>query len=305
MNKHVTLPGMDLDNPIMPASGTFGFGYEFNRFYDLNCLGSIMIKATTPDERYGNPLPRVAETSAGMLNAIGLQNPGLEQVVNHELPELKKVYHKKVIANIAGSTIEDYVKVASVLSKQENVGALELNISCPNVKAGGIQFGSDPSMAANIVRQVKAVSTVPIYVKLSPNTHDIVTMAKAVEEAGADAISMINTLVGMRIDIRKQKPVLANKIGGLSGPAVFPVAIRMIYQVYEAVSIPIIGMGGVSDAYDVIEMMLAGATAVAIGTQNLINPYACKEIIEQLDEVMKELNIEELASIIGKGHSYE
>lgn len=304
-NLSISLPGLDLQNPIIPASGTFGFGYEFSQFYDINCLGSIMLKGTTVEPRFGNPLPRIAEGRAGMLNAIGLQNPGVDQVMNKELEVLKMVYKHKVIANVAGSSLEDYVECAKKISTHKLVGALELNISCPNVKAGGIQFGTDPNMAAELTRAVKEVSKVPVYVKLSPNVTDIVAMAKAVEAAGADGITMINTLIGMRFDIKTGKPIIANKTGGYSGPAIFPVALRMIYQVYQAVSIPIIGMGGVATAADVIEMMSAGASAVAVGSANLVDPYACKKIVDDLPQLMAELNIESLASIIGRSHKYD
>lgn len=304
MNKAlcVQIPGLDLKNPIIPASGTFGFGYEFERFYPVDELGSIMLKGTTLEPRYGNPLPRIAEGPSGLLNAIGLQNPGVEAVMNEELEKLRPYFHSKVIANIAGSCLEDYVEVAKRISTHDMVGALEMNISCPNVKAGGIQFGTDPQMAAKLTAEVKAVSKVPVYVKLSPNVTDICAMAKAVEAAGADGISMINTLIGMRFDLRTGKPIIANKTGGWSGPAIYPVALRMIYQVYEAVSIPIIGMGGVSCAEDVIEMMSAGASAVAVGSANLVDPYACKRIIDELPDVMERYGIADLKEIIGRSH---
>lgn len=298
----VKLNELVLDNPIIPASGTFGFGYEFTQFYDIECLGSISIKGTTSEGRFGNPTPRIAECNAGMLNSVGLQNPGVDQVINHELVKLKEVYSKKIIANISGFSVEDYVLCASKMDKVEEVGIIEVNISCPNVDHGGMAFGTDPLMAASICKAVKEVSTKPVYIKLSPNVTDIVAIAKAVEAAGADGISMINTLSGMRIDCKSRKPILANKMGGLSGPAIFPVALRMVYQVYEAVSIPIIGMGGIATAYDVIEMMMAGASAVQIGAENLRNPYACKKIIDDLPGVMDELQIKDLQEIIGRAH---
>lgn len=303
MNLKIKLPGLDLKNPIIPASGTFGFGEEMEKIYDLNILGSIMVKATTVKERLGNPTPRIAEVYGGMLNSIGLQNPGVEKVIE-KLENLKK-YDFKVIANIAGETIEDYEKVASILSKIDNVGALELNISCPNVKEGGIAFGTDPQMVFEITKRVKKVSTKPVYVKLSPNVTDIVKIAKAAEEAGADGLSMINTLVGMKIDMKTKRPLLANKIGGFSGPAIKPVAIRMIYDVYKNVQIPIIGMGGIMDAYDVLEFMYAGASAVGIGTANIINPYVCKEIIETLPKVLKKEGFDDINDCIGYAHRKE
>ncbi|WP_100373265.1 dihydroorotate dehydrogenase [Bacillus sp. FJAT-45037] len=299
MNRlQIELPGLSLKNPIMPASGCFGFGKEYGEFYDLDLLGAIMIKATTVNARFGNPTPRVAETTAGMLNAIGLQNPGLEKVLEEELPRLgeKSV---PIIANVAGSHLEDYVHVARELSSSPYVEALELNISCPNVKQGGITFGTVPEIASELTAAVKKVSTKPVYVKLSPNVADIVEMAKAVEAAGADGLSMINTLLGMRIDLTSKKPILANGAGGLSGPAIKPVAIRMIHQVSQAVSIPIIGMGGVQTVDDVLEMMLAGASAVAIGTANFVDPYVCPTIIEQLPQRMDELGIDHVQEIIG------
>lgn len=293
----VSLPGLELKNPIMPASGCFGFGEEFAEYYDLSVLGAIMIKATTLEERYGNPTPRVAETPSGMLNAIGLQNPGLVRVMNEKLPFLSH-YNTKIIANVAGSSEEEYVKVCVEISKSPYVHAIELNISCPNVKHGGIAFGTDPEVAYRLTKAVKAVSKVPIYVKLSPNVTDIVVIAKAIETAGADGITMINTLVGMRIDLRTRKPVLANQTGGLSGPAIKPVAIRMIHQVARAVSIPIIGMGGVMNADDVLEMIMAGASAVAIGTANFSDPYVCPKIIDSLEKCMDELGIVSIETLI-------
>lgn len=302
MKINVNLPGLQLDNPIIPASGTFGFGYEFSQFYDINMLGSIALKGTTPEYRFGNAGTRIAETPSGMINAIGLQNPGMDRVVEEELVKLSKVFNKKAIANVGGSSIDDYVTCAKRMNDSDMVGAIELNVSCPNVKSGGIQFGTNPEMLAEVIKQVKAVITKPLYVKLSPNVTDIVSMAKAAEAAGADALVMINTLVGMRINLKTGEPIIANKIGGLSGPAIKPVALRMIYQVYPHVNIPIIGVGGIENAYDVIEMMMAGATAVEVGTQNLVDPFACKKIIEQLPEVMAELNINDLNDIIGRVH---
>lgn len=293
----VSLPGLELKNPIMPASGCFGFGEEFAEYYDLSVLGAIMIKATTLEERYGNPTPRVAETPSGMLNAIGLQNPGLDRVIKEKLPFLSH-YNTKIIANVAGSSEEEYVAVCAEISKSPYVHAIELNISCPNVKHGGIAFGTDPEVAYRLTKAVKAVSKVPVYVKLSPNVTDIVVIAKAIEAAGADGITMINTLVGMRIDLRTRKPVLANQTGGLSGPAIKPVAIRMIHQVARAVSIPIIGMGGVMNADDVLEMIMAGASAVAIGTANFSDPYVCPKIIESLEKRMDELGIASIETLI-------
>lgn len=304
VNLRVQLPGLDMKNPVIPASGTFGFGYEFAKFYDINCLGSMMLKGTTLEPRYGNPLPRIAEGPSGMLNAIGLQNPGVDAVMNEELEKLRPLYTDKVIANIGGSAIDDYVETARRISTHDMVGALELNISCPNVHAGGIQFGTNPEMAGEVTRAVKAVSQKPVYVKLSPNVTDIVAMAKAVEEAGADGITMINTLIGMRFDIKTGKPIIANKTGGYSGPAIFPVALRMVYQVSQAVKIPVIGMGGIQSARDVIEMMSAGASAVAIGCQNLIDPYACKQIIEDLEGLLEQLGIDDINDLVGRSHKF-
>lgn len=303
-NLRVKLPGLDMKNPVIPASGTFGFGYEFTRFYDINILGSIMLKGTTLEPRYGNPLPRIAEGPSGMLNAIGLQNPGVDAVINEELEKLRPHYQDKVIANIGGSAVNDYVETAKRISQHDMVGALELNISCPNVHSGGIQFGTDPEMAAEVTRKVKAVSQKPVYVKLSPNVTDIVAMAKAVEAAGADGISMINTLVGMRFNLKTGKPIIANGTGGYSGPAIFPVALRMVHQVSKAVSIPVIGMGGISCAQDVIEMMIAGASAVAIGCQNLVDPYACQTIIHDLNEELDRMGIKDINDIVGLSHQY-
>ena len=297
----IQLPGLDLKNPIMPASGCFGFGKEYGKLYDLSTLGAIMIKATTVETRLGNPTPRVAETAAGMLNAIGLQNPGLEKVMSEELPWLER-FDVPIIANVAGTVTEDYVEVARVLSTASNVKALELNISCPNVKCGGITFGTDPKIAKELVEAVKAVSKVPVYVKLSPNVTDIVEIAKAVEAGGADGITMINTLIGMRLDERTGKPVIANGTGGLSGPAVKPVAIRMVYDVYKAVKIPIIGMGGVSTVQDVIDFISAGASAVAVGTANFVDPFICPTIIEQLPAKLEELGVQQISDLIGRSH---
>jgi dihydroorotate dehydrogenase (NAD+) catalytic subunit len=300
MNRlNVELPGLSLKNPVMPASGCFGFGKEYSQFYDLSILGAIMIKATTLEPRFGNPTPRVAETSAGMLNAIGLQNPGLEKVLTEELPWLEQ-YDVPIIANVAGSTEEDYVAVAKEISKAPNVHALELNISCPNVKTGGIAFGTIPEVAKSLTKQVKEVSEVPVYVKLSPNVTNIVEIAKAVEDGGADGLTMINTLVGMRIDVKSGKPILANGTGGLSGPAIKPVAIRMIYEVSQHVSLPIIGMGGIQSAEDVIEYFYAGASAVAVGTSNFIDPYICPKIIEELPPLLTELGFDHISECTGR-----
>ncbi|AMK72192.1 MULTISPECIES: dihydroorotate dehydrogenase [Bacillus] len=300
----VKLPGLDLKNPIIPASGCFGFGKEFSRFYDLSCLGAIMIKATTKEPRFGNPTPRVAETGAGMLNAIGLQNPGLDSVLHNELPWLEQ-FDTPIIANVAGSQVEDYVEVAEHISKAPNVHALELNISCPNVKTGGIAFGTNPEMAADLTKAVKEVSNVPVYVKLSPNVANITEIALAIEEAGADGLTMINTLIGMRLDLKTGKPILANKTGGLSGPAVKPVAIRMVYEVSQVVNIPIIGMGGVQTAEDALEFLLAGASAVAVGTANFVNPFACPEIIEQLPSVLRQYGYQSIEECIGRSWNHE
>jgi len=296
---NVELPGLSLKNPIMPASGCFGFGKEYANLYDLSKLGSIMIKATTVEARFGNPTPRVAETHAGMLNAIGLQNPGLDHVMNNELKWLEQ-FDLPIIANVAGSTEEDYVEVAKTISTASNVAALELNISCPNVKEGGIAFGTDPETAKRLTKKVKEVSEVPVYVKLSPNVTSIVEMAKAVESGGADGLTMINTLLGMRLDIKTAKPILANKTGGLSGPAIKPVAIRMVHEVSQQVNIPIIGMGGVTSAEDVIEFLYAGASAVAVGTANFVDPFVCPTIIEQLPILLDELGFEHISECIGR-----
>ena len=299
----VTLSGITLDNPVIPASGTFGYGREFARFYDINCLGTFSFKGTTREPRFGNPTPRIAEGPSGMLNAVGLQNPGVERVIAEELPELKKVFHKPVMANVSGFSVEDYAHACALLDREEQVGWLEVNISCPNVHGGGMAFGSDPAAAAEVTRAVKAVTTKPVYMKLSPNVTDIAAVARACEEAGADGVSLINTLLAMRIDLKRKKPALANGTGGLSGPAVFPVAVRMVYQVYEAVSIPIIGMGGVSSAEDVIELMLAGAAAVEVGAANLVSPFACRDIIRDLPRVMEQYGIHSLSDIIGGAHN--
>lgn len=295
----VTLCGIELDNPIIPASGTFGFGYEFAELYDINCLGTFSFKGTTKDPRFGNPTPRIAECTAGMINAVGLQNPGVEKVISEELPKLAKCFHKKVMANVSGFSVEDYAYTCQKLDSCDQIGWFEVNVSCPNVHGGGMSFGTSPEAAAEVTRAVKAVTTKPVFIKLSPNVTDIVAIAKACEEAGADGISLINTLLGMRIDLKTKKPVIANKMGGFSGSAIFPVAVRMVYQVAHAVKIPVIGMGGVSTAEDVLEMMLAGATAVQVGAANLIDPYACKQIIEDLPRVMKKYGVTSLSDIIG------
>ena len=293
----VTLSGVKLDNPIIPASGTYGFGQEFLPYYDINILGSLSFKGTTAESRFGNPTPRIAECPNGMLNSVGLQNPGVDHVIAHELPELRKVFHKPIVANISGFSIEEYVNCVSKLTKEDQVEILEVNISCPNVHGGGMAFGTSPAAAAAVTRAVKEVATKPVYIKLSPNVTDIVSIAKACEEAGADGLSLINTLLGMRIDLNRRKPILANTMGGYSGPGIFPVAVRMVYQVTGAVKIPVIGMGGISTARDVIEMMMAGAKAVQVGAANLVNPYACKEIIEQLPIEMEKLRIDRLSDI--------
>ena len=295
----VNLCGIEMDNPVIPASGTFGFGYEFAELYDINVLGTFSFKGTTKDPRFGNPTPRIAECTAGMINAVGLQNPGVDKVIAEELPKLKKCFHKPVMANVSGFAVPDYAYTCQMLDKEEQVGWLEVNVSCPNVHGGGMSFGTSPEAAAEVVRAVKAVTTKPVIVKLSPNVTDIVAIAKACEEAGADGISLINTLLGMRINLRTRKPVIANKMGGFSGPAIFPVAVRMVYQVSHAVKIPVVGMGGVSTAEDVIEMMLAGATAVEVGAANLVDPYACEKIIRDLPAVMDRYGITNLNDIIG------
>ena len=295
----VDLCGITLDNPVIPASGTFGYGYEYAELYDINCLGTFSFKGTTKEARFGNPTPRIAECKAGMINAVGLQNPGVEKVISHELPLLKDCFHKPVMANISGFSVEEYAYTCEKLDAQPQVGWLEVNVSCPNVHGGGMSFGTDPKAAAEVTRAVKAVTTKPVIVKLSPNVTDIVSIAKACEDAGADGISLINTMLGMRIDLRTRKPVIANKMGGFSGSAIFPVALRMVYQVANAVKIPVVGMGGVSSAEDVIEMMLAGATAVEVGAANLVDPYVCRDIIKDLPGVMDKYGIENLKDIIG------
>ena len=302
VDTRVNLCGIELSNPVIPASGTFGFGREFAELYDINCLGTFSFKGTTREPRFGNPTPRIAECAGGMLNAVGLQNPGVDHVIEHELPEMKEFFHKPVMANVSGFSIDEYVEVCQKLDACEQVGWLEVNISCPNVHGGGMSFGTDPRMAAEVTRAVKEVTTKPVIMKLSPNVTDIVSIARACEEAGADALSLINTLMGMRIDLRRRKPLLANKTGGMSGSAIFPLAVRMVYQVYEAVKIPIVGLGGVSCAEDVIEMMLAGATAVQVGAANLTEPFACRDIVEQLPETMEKYRIEKLTDIIGGAH---
>ena len=295
----VILSGLKLDNPVIPASGTFGYGADFREFYDINILGSFSFKGTTKDARFGNPTPRIAECPSGLINAVGLQNPGVDAVINEELPRLKEFFHKPVIANISGFSIEEYRHCCELVDREEQVGIIEVNVSCPNVRHGGMSFGTSPEAAAEVTRAVKEVTTKPVYIKLSPNVTDIVSIAKACEEAGADGLCLINTLLGMRIDTMRRRPVIANKMGGFSGDAVFPVAVRMVYQVSKACSVPVIGCGGVSSASDVIEMMMAGATAVEVGTANLRNPYACKEIIEALPAEMERLGIERLTDIIG------
>lgn len=299
VNTKVDLCGITLDNPVIPASGTFGFGYEFAQLYDINILGTFSFKGTTKEPRFGNPTPRIAECSSGMINAVGLQNPGVEKVISEELPMLSHFFNKKVMANVSGFSVEDYAYTCEKLDKCDQVGWLEVNVSCPNVHGGGMSFGTDPEAAAEVTRAVKSVTKKPVILKLSPNVTDIVAIAKACEKAGADGISLINTLLGMRIDLNKRKPVIANKMGGFSGKAIFPVAVRMVYQVANAVDVPVIGMGGVSCAEDVIEMMLAGATAVEVGAQNLVDPFACKKIIEELPSVMEKYRIENLKDIIG------
>ena len=296
---NVNLCGIELDNPVIPASGTFGFGYEFAELYDINVLGTFSFKGTTKDPRFGNPTPRIAECTEGMINAVGLQNPGVEKVISEELPKLYKVFNKKVMANVSGFSVEDYAYTVEKLDSVEEIGWFEVNVSCPNVHGGGMSFGTQPEAAAEVTRAVRKVTKKPIIIKLSPNVTDIVSIAKACEEAGADGISLINTLLGMRIDLRTKRPVIANKMGGFSGPAIFPVAVRMVYQVAHAVNIPVVGMGGVSSAENVIEMMLAGATAVEVGAANLVNPDACRDIIADLPRVMAKYGIENLSDIIG------
>ena len=295
----VNLCGIELDNPIIPASGTFGYGYEFAELYDINELGTFSFKGTTKEPRFGNPTPRIAECTAGMINAVGLQNPGVEKVISEELPKMRKVFHKKVMANVSGFSVEDYAYTCEKLNACEEVGWLEVNVSCPNVHGGGMSFGTDPKAAAEITRAVKNVTTKPVIVKLSPNVTDIVSIAKACEDAGADGVSLINTLLGMRINLRSGQPIIANKMGGFSGPAIFPVAVRMVYQVSKALKIPVVGMGGVSSAEDVLEMMYAGATAVQVGAANLVDPFICRDIVRALPETMKKYKIHALKDIIG------
>ena len=302
MDTSVILSGLALSNPVIPASGTFGYGYEFAEWYDINLLGSFSFKGTTKEPRFGNPTPRIAECENGLINAVGLQNPGVEKVISEELPKLAKCFSKPVIANVSGFSVEEYQYTCENLDKEEQVGLLEVNVSCPNVHGGGMSFGTSPESAAAVTRAVKEVTKKPVYIKLSPNVTDIVSIAKACEDAGADGISLINTLLGMRIDLKTKKPVIANKMGGFSGPAIKPVALHMVYQVYEAVNIPIIGMGGVSSAEDVLEFMLAGATAVEVGAANLIDPFACKKIVENLPLVMEKYGVNKLSDIIGGAH---
>ena len=298
----VNLCGITLDNPVIPASGTFGYGYEFAELYDINTLGTFSFKGTTKDPRFGNPTPRIAECKSGLINAVGLQNPGVEKVIAEELPKMREVFHKPVMANVSGFAVEDYAYTVEKLDGEDCIGWFEVNVSCPNVHGGGMSFGTDPKAAAEVTAAVRKVTKKPIFIKLTPNVTDIVSIAKACEAAGADGISMINTMLGMRINLRTKKPIIANKMGGFSGSAIMPVALRMVYQVYDAVKIPIIGMGGLSTAEDVIEMMLAGATAVQVGAANLIDPFACKDIIEQLPIVMEKYNINSLEEIIGGAH---
>ena len=302
VNTKINLCGIEIDNPIIPASGTFGYGVEFAELYDINILGSFSFKGTTRNERFGNPTPRIAETASGMLNSVGLQNPGVEHVIAHELPELKKIFHKPVMANVSGFSVEDYVYTCERLDGEEQVGWIEVNISCPNVHGGGMSFGTSPDAAAEVTRAVRKITKKPIIIKLTPNVTSIAEIAKACESEGADGVSLINTLSGMRINLKTQKPILKNTTGGLSGPCVFPVALRCVYQVYDAVKIPIVGMGGVSSAEDVIEMMLAGATAVQVGAANLVDPFACKKIIEALPEACEQYKINNLTDIIGGAH---
>ena len=295
----VNLCGIELDNPVIPASGTFGYGYEYAELYDINCLGTFSFKGTTKDARFGNPTPRIAECTAGMINAVGLQNPGVEKVISQEMPKLKECFHKPVMANVSGFSVEDYAYTCEKLDKEEQVGWLEVNISCPNVHGGGMSFGTDPKAAAEVTAAVKKVTTKPVILKLSPNVTDIVSIAKACEDAGADGISLINTMLGMRIDLNRRRPVIANKMGGFSGSAIFPIAVRMVYQVANAVKVPVVGMGGVSSAEDVLEMMMAGATAVEVGAANLVDPYICRDIVRDLPRVMEKYRVENLSDIIG------
>lgn len=302
VNTKVNLLGIEIDNPIIPASGTYGFGYEFAELYDINILGTFSFKGTTKEPRFGNPTPRIAECSAGMINSVGLQNPGVDKVISEELPKLAKVFNKPVMANVSGFSVEEYAYTCERINACEQVGWIEVNVSCPNVHNGGMSFGTEPAAVEKVVKAVKEVTTKPIIIKLSPNVTDIVSIAKAAESAGADGISLINTLLGMRIDVKRRQPVIANKMGGFSGSAIFPVAVRMVYQVYDAVKIPIIGMGGVSTAKDVVEMMMAGATAVQVGAANLVDPYACKNIIEDLPNELAKLNVKDINEIIGGAH---
>lgn len=302
VNTKVSLCGLELDNPVIPASGTFGYGYEFAELYDINCLGTFSFKGTTRDPRFGNPTPRIAECPAGLINSVGLQNPGVDAVIAQELPKLKEVFHKPVMANVSGFSLDDYASTCAKLDREPQVGWLEVNISCPNVHNGGMAFGVTPEGAAEVTRAVKAVTKKPVIMKLSPNVTDIAAIARACEAAGADAVSLINTVLSMRLDLRTRRPVVANTMGGLSGPAVFPLALRMVWQVYEAVSIPIIGMGGVSSAEDVLEMMLAGAAAVEVGAANLVDPYACRDIVRDLPRAMERYKIDDLTTIIGGAH---
>ena len=303
VNTKVELCGIELDNPVIPASGTFGFGYEFAELYDINCLGTFSFKGTTKEPRFGNPTPRIAECESGMINAVGLQNPGVEAVINEELPKLKKCFSKPVMANVSGFSVEEYAYTCELLDAQEQVGWLEVNVSCPNVHGGGMSFGTSPEAAAQVTKAVKAVTKKPVIIKLSPNVTDIVSIAKACERAGADGVSLINTLLGMRIDLKTRKPVIANKMGGFSGAAIKPVALRMVYQVSEAVRIPVVGMGGVSNAEDVIEMIMAGATSVEVGAANLVDPFACRDIVENLPKVMEKYGINNLNEIKGCAHN--
>ncbi len=302
VNTKVNLLGIEIDNPIIPASGTYGFGYEFAELYDINVLGTFSFKGTTKEPRFGNPTPRIAECTAGMINSVGLQNPGVDKVISEELPKLAKVFNKPVMANVSGFSIEEYAYTCEKINACEQVGWIEVNVSCPNVHNGGMSFGTEPAAVEKVVKAVKSVTTKPIIIKLSPNVTDIVSIAKAAESAGADGISLINTLLGMRIDIKRRQPIIANKMGGFSGSAIFPVAVRMVYQVYDAVKIPIIGMGGVTTAKDVIEMMMAGATAVQVGAANLVDPYACKTIVEDLPNELEKLNVKDINEIIGGAH---
>ena len=299
---NVTLCGVELDNPIIPASGTFGYGYEFAELYDINCLGTFSFKGTTRQARFGNPTPRIAECTAGMINSVGLQNPGVEAVIARELPRLKACFHKPVMANVSGFSIDEYAETCAMLDREEQVGWLEVNISCPNVHSGGMSFGKSPASAGEVTRAVKAVTKKPVIMKLSPNVDDIAAIARACEDAGADGVGLVNTFLGMRIDLKTRRPVVANRSGGFSGRAIFPIALRMVYEVYEAVGIPVVGMGGVSTAEDVIEMMLAGASAVEVGAANLVDPFACRDLVAALPAVMERYRIESLSDIVGQAH---